>query len=167
MTIITDGKDSDHEICTMIKVIETFLNDMDTVNKIPGLKATFFVSTTSLCSTEVVTAAKVQNHFNSNANGAKVLFNKVFWPIIVVVLLVVCYSCYIRITQRKKKNTPIYDHNNKLDDIDTDDDSKATYTERFLDSVDVKVCNSYSCQQCRDHTDERTCIEFVKAYSTT
>jgi len=159
MTLITDNDDSDDEICAMFETIKTY---MEKPNTIAGLEKAFFVSSDG-CDSDAgfggIVAIQNENGF-TESNRDRGNFHKLFWPIMVLLLLLVCFGCYARMRRRNARH---YDEYNDQDNASSMDgggkfgedtnsmkSTKYAEKERFLNTVDVHRCMSSACNQCSD-----------------
>lgn len=174
MTLMTDEEDSDKEMCEFHKAIQKNLNELNPAS-VTGLKSARYVSSDSAnnCGfkdTRVDGVAFAQQNESNMSESNDNIFHKFFWPLLILLLLLICCCGYVRM--RRSANG--YDSDDEFDKntvssvdgdiIDKDSIKSMNYTEkqRFLSSVDVKMCPSLACNTC--NTSKST--QFVRTASS-
>merc|ERR1712127_337232 len=100
MALITDGNETNAELCAVLRSMESFSNTADTI---PGVQQAYWISSDQadiVCPNDVVDPGRNNDNFSplnqqTFEDDESNKFDKIFWPLFGVIVLLLCCCCCI------------------------------------------------------------------------
>lgn len=150
VTIYTDGKDSNDEICELIKKIKDMASKLNS-GQVEGVDSIDLksISADGVDCSRLTPVSAVETVETSNNDG---VLHGTLWPLLLIVLLIACAFFFIH---RRRQRF--------LGDMNDIEDRVTTYIDDMrpdpVNTIDVHSCNSASCISCAEGKEQTIFIK--------